>query len=87
MAQCVDEHEALIAEAGGAARALVRPSGWIRCLRIEASLREKIAEARGLDQYGIDYAVLTGAQLRAGQHLCLPIMPSERSAGGGRRAK
>jgi D-amino-acid dehydrogenase len=64
MAQCVDEHEALIAEAGGVARALVRPNGWIRCLRTEASLREKIAEARRLDQYGIDYAVLTGAQLR-----------------------
>ena len=64
MAQCVDEHEALIAEAGGVARALVRPSGWIRCLPTEASLREQIAEARRLDQYGIDYAVLTGAQLR-----------------------
>jgi len=63
IAQCVDEHEALIAEAGGA-RALVRPNGWIRCLRTEASLREKIAEARRLEQYGIDYAVLTGAQLR-----------------------
>jgi D-amino-acid dehydrogenase len=65
MARCVDEHEALIAEAGGAARALVRPNGWIRCLRTEESLREKIAEARRFDQYGIDYAVLTGAQLRA----------------------
>ena len=64
MARCVDEHEALIAEAGGAARALVRQNGWIRCLRTEESLREKIAEARRFDQYGIDYAVLTGAQLR-----------------------
>ena len=64
MAQCVDEHETLIAEAGVAARALVHQNGWIRCLRTEASLREKIAEARSLDQYGIDYAVLTGAQLR-----------------------
>jgi D-amino-acid dehydrogenase len=42
----------------------VRQNGWIRCLRTEGSLREKIAEARRLDQYGIDYAVLTGAQLR-----------------------
>jgi D-amino-acid dehydrogenase len=63
MARCVHEHEALIAEAGGAARALVRQNGWIRCLRTEESLREKIAEARRFDQYGIDYAVLTGAQL------------------------
>jgi D-amino-acid dehydrogenase len=62
MARCVDEHEVLIADAG-AARALVRQNGWIRCLRTEGTLRE-IAEARRLDQYGIDYAVLTGAQLR-----------------------
>jgi D-amino-acid dehydrogenase len=41
----------------------VRPNGWIRCLRTEESLREKIAEARRFDQYEIDYAVLTGAQL------------------------
>jgi D-amino-acid dehydrogenase len=37
-------------------------NGWIRCLRTEESLREKIAEAGRLDQYGIDYAVLTGAR-------------------------
>ena len=43
----------------------MRQNGWIRCLRTEASLREQIAEARRLDdQYGIGYAVLTGAQLR-----------------------
>src|SRR5712671_1434463 len=48
MARCVDEHEALIAVAGDAARALVRQNGWIRCLRTEGSLREKIAEARRL---------------------------------------
>jgi D-amino-acid dehydrogenase len=64
MARCADEHEALIEQAGGAARALVRQNGWIRCLRTEASLRDKVAEARRLDHYGIDYAVLTGAQLR-----------------------
>jgi D-amino-acid dehydrogenase len=64
MARCVDEHEALIAEAGGVARALVRQNGWIRCVRTEESLRERIAEAHRLEQYGIDYAVLTGAQFR-----------------------
>jgi hypothetical protein len=41
----------------------VRTVGSDAC-RTEASRREKIAEARRLDQYGIDYAVLTGAQLR-----------------------
>ena len=64
MAQCVEEHDALIAEAGDAARALVQHNGWIRCLRTEESLRRAIADARRLDQYGVDYAVLTGAQLR-----------------------
>src|ERR1700756_707702 len=64
MAQCVQEHDALIAEAGDAARALVRHKGWIRCLRTEESLRQAITDARRLDKYGVDYAVLTGAQLR-----------------------
>ncbi len=64
MARCVEEHDALIAEAGGAARALVQQKGWIRCLRTEESLRQRIAEAQRLDKYGVDYAVLTGAQLR-----------------------
>jgi D-amino-acid dehydrogenase len=64
MAQCVKEHEALIAEAGGATPSLVHQKGWISCLRTEDSLRQAISEARRLDRYGIDYAVLTGAQLR-----------------------
>ena len=64
MAQCVQEHDALIAEAGDAAGALVQHMGWIRCLRTEESLRQAIANTRRLDKYGVDYAVLTGAQLR-----------------------
>jgi D-lysine oxidase len=64
MAHCVAEHDALIAEAGEAARALVQHQGWIRCLRTEESLRRAIADARRLDQYGVDYAILNGAQLR-----------------------
>ena len=64
MAQCVQEHDALIAEAGDAARTLVQYKGWLRCLRTEESLRQAVANARRLDQYEVDYAVLTGAQLR-----------------------
>jgi len=64
MAQCVQEHDALVAEAGDAARTLVQHKGWIRCLRTEERLRQAIADARRLDQYGVDYAVLSGAQLR-----------------------
>src|SRR5882757_9776545 len=56
MARCVEEHDALIAEAGAAARALVQQKGWIRCLRTEESLRQRIAEAQRLDKYGVDYA-------------------------------
>jgi D-lysine oxidase len=64
MAQCEEEHDALIAEAGDPAGALVQRKGWIRCLRTEESLRRAIADARRLDEYGVDYAVLGGAQLR-----------------------
>jgi D-amino-acid dehydrogenase len=75
MAQCVEEHDALIAEAGDAARTLVQHKGGIRCLRTEESLRQVVANARRLDQYGIDYAVLTGAQLRElGPHVSEKII-------------
>jgi D-amino-acid dehydrogenase len=64
MAHCVAEHDALIAEAGDAAVALIQRKGWIRCLRTEESLRQAVADARRLDKYGVDYAILSGAQLR-----------------------
>jgi D-amino-acid dehydrogenase len=63
MARCVDEHDALIAEAGDEARALVQNQGWIRCLKSETRLSEAIADARRLDRYGVEYTVLTPAQL------------------------
>jgi len=65
MARCVAEHDALIAEAGSEADTLVRRNGWIRCLRTDQSLREAIADARRLDEYGVDCKILTGAELRA----------------------
>src|SRR6266849_2958590 len=64
MARCVDEHDALIAEVGGAARSLVHYRGWLNCCRTEQSLLKAIADARRLDNYGVDYVVLTGTQLR-----------------------
>ena len=64
LAQCVGEHDALTAAAGGAAQTLVHHRGWLNCFRAEESLRAAIATARRLDEYGVDYAVLTGAQLR-----------------------
>jgi len=64
MAHCVDEHDALIAEAGAAAQSLVHHGGWLHCFRAEESLHQSITDAHRLDQYGVDFAVLTGAQLR-----------------------
>jgi D-amino-acid dehydrogenase len=64
MAQCVAEHNALITEAGAAAQRVVHHRGWLNCFRSEESLHQAIADARRLDQYGVDYAELTGAQLR-----------------------
>jgi D-amino-acid dehydrogenase len=64
MARCVDEHEALVAEAGGAASSLVHHRGWLNGFRTEESLHRAMGDLRRLDQYGIDYRVLTGPQLR-----------------------
>jgi D-amino-acid dehydrogenase len=64
MAQCVTEHDALIAEIGSAAQSLVDHRGWLNCCRTEKTLRKGIADARRLEEYGVDYMVLTGGQLR-----------------------
>ena len=64
MGRCVEEHDALIAEAGAAAQHVVHRRGWLNCFRSQESLRQAVADARRLDQYGVDYAVLTGPQLR-----------------------
>jgi D-amino-acid dehydrogenase len=64
MAECVKEHDALIAEAGGKAATLVYQKGWLRCVRHDESLLSAIAEAKLLDQYGVDYEVLSGAEVR-----------------------
>src|SRR4029077_3469498 len=64
IAECVKEHDALMAESGCKAASLVYQRGWLRCLRTEESLRDAIAEAKLLDQYGVDYAVLNGAEVR-----------------------
>jgi D-amino-acid dehydrogenase len=39
MAQCVAEHDALIAEAGAAVQRVVHHRGWLNCFRSEESLR------------------------------------------------
>ena len=65
LAQCVKEHDALIAEVGSAAQSLVNHRGWLNCCRTEKTLLKGIADAQTLEEYGVDYTVLTtGAQLR-----------------------
>src|SRR5712672_136852 len=64
MALCVKEHDALIAEVGSAAQSLVDHRGWLNCCRTEKTLLKGIADAQTLEEYGVDYTVLTGGQLR-----------------------
>src|SRR5262249_33941919 len=64
MAQCVNEHAALIAEAGSAAQSLVDHRGWLNCCRTEKTLSKGIADARRLEEYGVGYMGLTEAHLR-----------------------
>ena len=56
--------DTLIAEAGGAAQSLVNHRGWLNCCHTEKTLLKGIADAQTLEEYGVDYTVLTGAQLR-----------------------
>src|SRR6478736_6066096 len=60
MAQCVKEHDVLIAEVGSAAQSLVNHRGWLNCCRTEKTLLKGIADAQTLKEYGVDYTVLTG---------------------------
>jgi D-amino-acid dehydrogenase len=64
MAQCVKEHDALIAEVGSAAQSLVDHRGWLNCCRTEKTLLKGIADAHRLEGYGVNYTVLAGTQLR-----------------------
>src|SRR5713101_4908099 len=47
-----------------ALRRIVHYRGWLNCCRTEQSLHKAMADARRLDNYGVDYAVLTARQLR-----------------------
>src|ERR1700740_2288007 len=45
MAQCVDEHDALISEAGPSAQSVVHNRGWLNCFRTQESFSQAIADA------------------------------------------
>src|SRR6516165_1986296 len=64
MEKCIDEHDSLIAEAGPSAQSVVHHRGWLNCFRTPESFNQGIADANRLDEYGVDYAVLSAAQLR-----------------------
>ena len=58
------KHDALIAEVGSTAQSLVAHRGWLNCCRTEKTLLKGIADAHKLEEYGVDYTVLAGAELR-----------------------
>jgi D-amino-acid dehydrogenase len=83
MGQCVAEHDALIAEAGDAAGALVQHRGRIRCLRSEASLRQAVADARRLDNTASITRSSPGRNCASSSRTCRRRSP-ERSTSGAR---
>lgn len=56
VAHCVQEHEALMEEAGATSHLAKR--GWIKVYRSEASFEKTAFEREMLDHYGVRYAVL-----------------------------
>jgi len=64
MEKCIDEHDSLIAEAGPSAQSVVHHRGWLNCFRTPESFNQGMADANRLDEYGVDYMVLSAAQLR-----------------------
>jgi D-amino-acid dehydrogenase len=57
----LDIHKALIADAG--VDALLRPTGWLKVFRSEASFQAYDLERKALDHTGVPYTVYTGEQL------------------------
>lgn len=57
----LDVHKGLIADAG--ADELLRPTGWLKVFRSEASFKAYDLERRALDHTGVPYTVFTGEQL------------------------
>lgn len=57
----LDIHKALIADAG--VDELLRPTGWLKVFRSEASFRAYDLERQALDHTGVPYTVYTGEEL------------------------
>jgi D-amino-acid dehydrogenase len=70
MAQCVKEHDALIAEVVGAAKSLVNHRGWLNCCRTERTLLKGIADAYTLEEYGVNYTGLLGRNCANSNPIC-----------------
>ena len=84
MAQCVKEHDALIAEVGSAAQNLVDHTGWLNCCRTERMLRKAIADAHTLEEYGVDYTSSRGRNCGGSNRICR-MHSLERSISAARR--
>ncbi|SAK83179.1 FAD dependent oxidoreductase [Caballeronia hypogeia] len=70
---CIDEHRALIEEAG--AQALLREGGWIKAFRTSQAFDRAVAEAsRWRAEYGVEYEVLSDAALREAEPSLDPVL-------------
>lgn len=68
--RCVEEHEALIAEAG--ADPLVRRKGWIKIFRTVRERDAAFAEAERLKEFGVQHQTLDGAALARAEPFLAP---------------
>jgi D-amino-acid dehydrogenase len=70
---CVEEHEALIGEAG--AQALVRPTGWMKVFRTARERDKRFAEAeRWQAEFGLNFRVLNERQIQEVEPHLAPVL-------------
>jgi D-amino-acid dehydrogenase len=70
---CVEEHEALIAEAG--AQDLVRPTGWMKVFRTARERDKRFAEAeRWKAEFGLNFTVLNEKEIQEAEPHLAPVL-------------
>src|SRR3954447_14027806 len=70
---CVEEHEALIREAGS--QDLARPTGWMKAFRTERERDKRFSEAeRWKQEFGLNYRTLSATQLQAAEPHLAPVL-------------
>jgi D-amino-acid dehydrogenase len=70
---CVEEHEALIREAG--AQRLARPTGWMKVFRTNRERDKRFAEAeRWKREFGLNYRILNEKEIQAAEPHLAPVL-------------